>query len=56
MENTYFGIKEAARRCGVTQATMRNWEKKPNSVKPDRSPTNRRRYTEQMIADMMKAK
>lgn len=55
MENTYFGIKEAARRCGVTQATMRNWEK-AGKIQPARTPKNQRRYTEQMIIDVLKVK
>lgn len=53
MENTYFSIKEAARRLGVSQATLRNWER-DGKIKPDYTPKGHRRYTEAMLKAVMK--
>lgn len=41
--STLIGIKEAAVILGVTQQTLRNWDK-TDKLKPIRTPTNRRKY------------
>ena len=49
----YFNIKKAAERCGVRIETLRNWER-AGKINPVRTPGGHRRYTEQMLADVMK--
>ena len=50
---TYFSIKEAAARCGVCAKTLKNWERN-GKIKPVITPGKHRRYTEEMLKDVMK--
>lgn len=53
MENsTLVGIKEAAMILGVTQQTLRNWDK-TDKLKPIRTPTNRRKYKTEDIKSII---
>jgi DNA-binding transcriptional MerR regulator len=52
MEN-YFNIRKAAARCGVRVETLRNWERR-GKIRPSYTPGGHRRYTEQMLVDLLK--
>lgn len=45
-------IQEASARCSVRVETMRNWERK-GKITPLRTPGGHRRYTEQMLNEVL---
>jgi excisionase family DNA binding protein len=45
-------IGEASKYLGISRDTLRRWEKK-NRIKPLRSPTNRRYYTQDQLDQLM---
>ena len=54
MENiTYFAIKYVSQRTGLTPHVIRAWEKRYNAVVPERSPKNRRLYSEEDIQRLL---
>ena len=54
-ETEYLNIKQAAIICRVTPTTLRNWEKS-GKIKPVYTPGKHRRYTQQMLDEVMKVK
>ena len=49
MSEVQHSIKIAARKSGLTAHVIRVWERRYNAVSPDRTDTNRRRYSEAEI-------
>jgi len=49
MAKAHHGIKAAALRTGLTAHVIRIWEKRYGAVEPERTGTNRRRYSEEQI-------
>lgn len=49
MSEVQHSIKMAARKSGLTAHVIRVWERRYNAVSPDRSDTNRRRYSDAEI-------
>jgi DNA-binding transcriptional MerR regulator/methylmalonyl-CoA mutase cobalamin-binding subunit len=49
MAEAYHGIKAVALRTGLTAHVIRIWEKRYGAVRPQRTGTNRRRYSEEQI-------
>ncbi len=49
MVDAHQAIKAAARRTGLSPHVIRIWEKRYGAVRPERTPTNRRLYTEAQI-------
>jgi len=49
MSEIQHSIKMAARKSGLTAHVIRVWERRYNAVSPDRTDTNRRRYSEAEI-------
>jgi len=50
MIKSHHGIKTVSRRTGLSAHVIRIWEKRYGAVKPDRTGTNRRLYSEEQIA------
>jgi len=48
----WMSIGKAAKHLGVSRDTLRRWEKK-GDIKPSRSPTNRRYYTQKQLDELM---
>lgn len=44
MEKLYYNIKEVAQMFGVSESTLRYWEREFTQLNPDRNAGNRRRY------------
>lgn len=51
----WISIGEAAKYLGISRDTLRRWEKK-GMIKPNRSPTNRRYYTQSLLDEAMEKK
>ena len=49
MSEAQYSIKVAARKSGLTAHVIRVWERRYNAVSPDRTNTNRRRYSDAAI-------
>ena len=49
MPEIQHSIKFAAQKSGLTAHVIRIWEKRYDAVSPDRSDTNRRRYSDAEI-------
>jgi len=49
MAESLHAIKAVARRTGLTAHVIRIWEKRYGAVRPERTPTNRRLYSEEQI-------
>ena len=49
MSEAQHSIKIAARKCGLSPHLIRVWERRYNAVSPDRTDTNRRRYSDEEI-------
>jgi MerR family transcriptional regulator, light-induced transcriptional regulator len=49
MSEVQHSIKMAARKCGLTAHVIRVWERRYNAVSPNRTDTNRRRYSDAEI-------
>ena len=45
-----YPIEAVARKTGVNAATLRAWERRYNAVRPERTDTGRRQYSEEMLA------
>ncbi len=52
----YYSISDASRETGVAQHLLRQWEARFPQLKPKRSPTNRRYYTEKDLAIIRRLK
>ncbi|MDR0973237.1 MAG: MerR family transcriptional regulator [Prevotellaceae bacterium] len=46
-QKLYYSIREAATLCGVTEATLRSWEKFYPQLEPYRTAGNTRKYTKE---------
>jgi MerR family transcriptional regulator, light-induced transcriptional regulator len=44
-----YPIEAVARRCGVNAATLRAWERRHDAIRPERTETGRRLYSEAML-------
>ncbi|HUV46558.1 MAG TPA: MerR family transcriptional regulator [Candidatus Bathyarchaeia archaeon] len=53
MKTKWFSIGKASRYLSISRDTLRRWEK-TKEIKPFRSPTNRRFYTEKQLVNLMK--
>ena len=54
MQNkTYYAIKYVSQRTGLTPHVIRAWEKRYNAVVPERSPKNRRLYSEEDVQRLL---
>ena len=51
--NKIYTMKVVTQRTGLTQHTIRVWEKRYNAVTPERTPTNRRLYSEDDIGRLL---
>ncbi len=49
IKKLYYSISELAQRFNVSESTLRNWEKEFSSLKPKRSASGERKYTEKDI-------
>ena len=49
MAEAHHAIKAVARRTGLTAHVIRIWEKRYGAVKPERTGTNRRLYSDEQI-------
>lgn len=49
MSNSYHTINAVVRRTGLTAHVIRVWEKRHQAVQPERTPTNRRLYSEEQV-------
>lgn len=49
----YMTIREFAKRTGISVTTLRRWDRK-GILKPLKTPTGFRKYTEEMIAAILK--
>lgn len=54
-KSQWFSIGDAAKYLGVSRDTLRRWEK-AGRIKPVRSPTNRRYYTEKILNEILGGK